>query len=434
MTGAKLPTATVGRRSFLRTSFAIAVAAPLLSACGALEPQAGAGGTAEQGKKFLLSFDALDIDFYVQWEKLGKEAAEELGLDYSKAVSNYDVSTQRAAFENAMTQGFDAVGMTAADEGASASLIKLLTDSGILVVNNGTNAPWSTPFDIGPNHISYMTPDNYLGAAAVARLLFTKMGGKGKLVHIEGVRGLSHDTERTLAVDAVLKEFPGIELVARQPGNYSRVDAQAATEDILNSRSDVKGIFVQNDDGALGVLNALRNYGSKVFVTGIDGMPEMLDKIGSGEALATWVQDPGYQAGTQAVLLYDALNGWKPRTPERMLMPGTFIIDTPESAKLYKEKMFGTGKAYDWKKMSKTLNPEGRDLQNLLIPINPEEFWARRKDEMPDGYVLAEEYAASKKSGEWDEVVTEYAEAFKTDPFKDVRAATNYGGAIIGQG
>ena len=419
------------RRSFLQGAGAALLVTPALTACGGLldqEVKTGAGG--RKGGKFLLSFDALDIDFYVSWEDGGHQAANALGLTYSKSVSNYDVSTQRAAFEDAITKGIQGVGMTAADEGAEPSLVKLLTDANIKVVNNGTNAPWNTPFDNGPNHISYFAPDNFLAAKAVAKILFEKMGGKGNFVHIEGVRGLSHDTERTLGVDAMLKEYPGIKLVARQPGNYNRADAQAVMENILNAHPDVDGVFVQNDDGALGVLNALRNTQRTVYVTGMDGMPEMLDQITAGKALATWAQDPSYQAGLQAATMFDALNGWKPRTPERMMMPGTIIIDSPQAATLYKGIVGRRKSVYDWRKMSRVLNPDDWDFQSLLVPMDPSKFWARRLKEKPSGYELPKEFQQSVDSGEWAKVAAEYA-SFKIDPLAEVKRATNYGGAFV---
>lgn len=420
------------RRSFLQASAALAFSAAFATGCGILDQKSSNGVEGKKGGKFLLSFDALDIDFYVNWEKGGRAAAEALGLTYAKSVSNYDVSVQRSAFEDAVVQGIQAVGMTSPDEGATPSLIQSLAKNNIFVANNGTNAPWNTPFDNGSHHIAYHAPDNYLAARQVAKVLFDAMGGSGKLVHIEGVRGLSHDTERTLGLDSMVEEYPGIQLVARQPGNYNRADAQGVMENILNAHPDVAGVFVQNDDGALGVMSALQSVGHKALVTGMDGMPEMLSKIQSGEALATWVQDPSYQAGLQAVLLFDALNGWSPRTPERMMMPGTFIIDSPKAAELYK-KLLEKGSLYDWSKMSRTLHPDDWDMQNLMSPIDPNEFWARRIDQKPAGYVLPSEFQKSKDSGEWESVTHEYAE-FKVDPLSEVRAATNYGGAFVGTG
>ena len=64
--------------------------------------------------------------------------------------------------------------------------------------------------------------------------------------------------------------------------------------------------------GALAVLSA---RGRKdVLVTGIDGIPDMLDAIASARASATWAQHGGFAAGWLTVQVFDALAGvtWDP--------------------------------------------------------------------------------------------------------------------------
>jgi ribose transport system substrate-binding protein len=75
---------------------------------------------------------------------------------------------------------------------------------------------------------------------------------------------------------------------------------------------------------ALGALSVLKERGmTNVKVGGIDGLSEGLTEVAKGEQfVATNTSLPPYQAGFAAVMLFDALNGWKPRLPERLIYTG----------------------------------------------------------------------------------------------------------------
>lgn len=421
------------RSEFLRRSAQAAVSLPLmgglLAGCGDDESSAGQSASGKTGTN-LHSIDANNNDFWISFEQGSREACEALGMDFQLTVSDYEVAKQRAAFENAPTQGVKTVTMTATDEAGSASLIKILTDAGIIVVNFNSNAPWSTPLDVADNYIQYVSVSNYDGAYAMAVSLFEKMGGKGNLVHLQGVLGLSHDTERTFAVDAALKKYPGIKLVARQSGEYTRVKAQSVMEDIFTRESQIDGIFCQNDDMAVGVINSLRQHNRKALVAGVDGIAEWLDMIedgADGMAYGTWAFHPRYGSALLAVTAFDALNGWKPSTPERFVGYGSVVIDSPEASRKYKEIVFADKSPWDYRKMSRTLNPDSWDPQLPVFPWDPDVFWARRTDQKPSGYQLPEAYAEARSSGEFEKVAQAYADRLKTDTLADVVKLSNFG-------
>lgn len=428
-----MPSHTFGpatRRALLKTAAISGVwaARPVIPALGALMSSTAA--MAATTGLDLHSYDAKNNDFWKSWELGAREACAALGMKYSEAISDYDPAKQKGYFENAGTQGVKTASIICTDEGGSAALIQTLTRQGILVVNFNSNAPWSTPLDVDPKYIQYVSVSNYLGAYAMAKSLFAKMGGKGKLVHLQGVVGLSHDTERTLGVDDALKENPDIKLVARQPGKYNRVDGQAVFEQILTREGNVDGVFCQNDDSAIGVLNVLRQHDKKALVAGVDGIAEWLDLIATDDrAYGSWCFHPRYGSALEVVRLFDALNGWRPTVPERMMGYGSLIIDTKDSAKRYKDVVFAKESPWDYALMSRTLHPNDWDMQEPTFAWRPEVFWAKRVKEKPAGYTLPAEYAKADFAG----VNAEYKARFKKDPLADIVKATNYGKYIVAE-
>jgi len=263
----------------------------------------------------------------------------------------------------------------------------------------------------------------------MAKSLFTKIGGKGKFVHIEGVIGLSHDTERTFGVTDALKEFANVKLVARQPGKYNRVDAQTVFEQILTREGDVDAVFCQNDDSAVGVMNALRQRDKKALVTGVDGTSEWLDLVASDDrAYGSWCFHPRYGSALEVVTLYDALNGWQPSVPERIMGYGSLVIDTKEAAKKYKDIVFAKESPWDYKLMSRTLHPNDWDMQLPSFAWRPEVLWSKGGEATkPAGYTLPAEYAKADFAG----VEAEYRAHFKKDSLADVVKTTNYGKYVV---
>ena len=71
-------------------------------------------------------------------------------------------------------------------------------------------------------------------------------------------------------------------------------------------------------------------------------------------------------------------------------------------------------------------------MQNLLIPLPPEEHWSWRVKK-PANYTLPKAYEEAQAKGEFDRVTKLYADRFDKDPVQSVRdLTTNKGPIVIG--
>ncbi len=160
----------------------------------------------------------------------------------------------------------------------------------------------------------------------MAKALFGKIGGKGKLVHTYGYPGSSAEIARTAGLGRALKEYPGIELIARQPGNWNQTDSRRVMDDIIVASPKIDAVFGQNDSTGIGAMQALEDAGLKVPVVGLDGNKEAMDLIKEGRFLATMSFTPGWQAGFSLARVYDAAHGWKTSPYERMMFTSAALI------------------------------------------------------------------------------------------------------------
>jgi len=93
---------------------------------------------------------------------------------------------------------------------------------------------------------------------------------------------------------AVAAGCPTVRIVADIDGGGERAKASSATEDILQSHKDLKGIFGINDDSALGAAKAVEAAGltGKIAVIGYDATPEARDAIKAGTMYGDAIQHP----------------------------------------------------------------------------------------------------------------------------------------------
>ncbi len=129
------------------------------------------------------------------------------------------------------------------------------------------------------------------------------MGGKGNLVILIGELSDEPAHGRTDGIKQVVKEqFPNIKVTREQTGHWKREPGKTIMEDWLASGQQIDGVASNNDEMALGALQAIkaaRKIG-KIPVGGTDGTHDALVSMDKGELNNTVFQDPVAQ-GEEAV-------------------------------------------------------------------------------------------------------------------------------------
>jgi ribose transport system substrate-binding protein len=183
--------------------------------------------------------------------------------------------------------------------------------------------------------VSYVGSDDETIGYEITKYLINAMGGAGKIVHIDGVPAAITAQARKRGFDRALKEFPRVELLASQPGNYRRLPAVQVFENLMQRFPQIDGVFCANDDMAVGVSEALAaaGRGGKTKVVGIDAIPDGAAAIAAGRMLATADfsgHDQAYLA-TQALVRH--IRG--ERVPKNIELP--VLIVNQSNAKAWTE-------------------------------------------------------------------------------------------------
>lgn len=135
--------------------------------------------------------------------------------------------------------------------------------------------------------VSHVGSDDVNVGYVSARALFRGLGGKAKVIAIDGPLAAPTCRDRAQGVRKALAEFPGIELLGAADGANLRAEGRDATAGLLARHPQVDGVWAANDVMAYGALEALDAAKRSAMVTGVNGLDEAIDNVAKGRMLAT---------------------------------------------------------------------------------------------------------------------------------------------------
>ena len=115
---------------------------------------------------------------------------------------------------------------------------------------------------------------------------------------MEGTTGAGAQVGRTKGNLAAMEAYPNLKLVAQNTGNFTRAEGQALMESWLKSVDKIDVLIAQNDDMALGAIDAIKGAGlvpgKDIIIVGCDSVKAAFDAIVAGEMNATIECTPLY--------------------------------------------------------------------------------------------------------------------------------------------
>ena len=145
---------------------------------------------------------------------------------------------------------------------------------------------------------------------------------------MEGTTGASAQVDRTTGNLEALEAYPFMKNVAQQSGNFTRAEGQALMESWLKSVDKIDVLIAQNDDMALGAIDAIKAAGlvpgKDIIIVGCDSVKAAFEAIVAGEMNATIECTPLY--GPTVVSTIEALEAGE-TLPEGIIHPEEGVYD-----------------------------------------------------------------------------------------------------------
>ncbi len=260
----------------------ILTVAMLVAGCGGDQ----GGGTGGGDTKIAVSISTLNNPFFIALRDGAQQAADEAGVSLEVSNAQGDASQQLNDVQNLVTQQFDAIMVNPVDTDAIVPAIQAANQSNIPIIALDRKAASGEVATV-------IASDNVKGGRIGGEELI-RLVGSGPIAQLEGVPGTSAARERGRGFQQAIDGQSAVNLVASQAAGFDRNQALNVTQNILQSSPDVKGIFAQNDEMALGAVQALGDRaGNEVKIVGFDGIDDALQAIQDGDMNATVAQQPG---------------------------------------------------------------------------------------------------------------------------------------------
>mgnify|MGYP000874252207 CR=1 FL=1 len=220
------------------------------------------------------------------WQLLAqgyKSQGTKLGMsvDVQAAQNESDQAGQLSIAESMLAKNYDALLVSPQTNSNLSPAIDKARAAKVPVINVDDALTADSDVFVGNDQ-----KDNGVNAA---KYIAEKIGNSGQVACIEGQAGVYATTERTAGFKETIAQYSDIKLVASVTASWDRQKAMDTATTIMNQYPDVKAFYCNNDDMALGVVEAVKSADKlgKVIVIGTDGISEALKSIKAGELTGT---------------------------------------------------------------------------------------------------------------------------------------------------
>jgi ribose transport system substrate-binding protein len=261
---------------------------------GVASPSTGASAPAGSGNVAIgIALSTLNNPYFVTLNDAAKAEAQAKGATIATADGQNDLAKQTSELEDFVSKKVDCIIVNPVDSAGIASAVAKANAANIpvIAVDRGVT---------GAVTAGFIASDNVAAGKLAADALMKAINGSGKIAVLTGVPGASATNDRTQGFQQALAANAGVTVAANQTAQFDRATALSVTENILQAHPDIQGIFAENDEMALGAIQALTAAGKagKVIVTSIDGTGDGMTAVAAGTLLETIAQQPAFMGKT----------------------------------------------------------------------------------------------------------------------------------------
>ncbi len=264
------------------------------------------------------------------------DAAKKAGATVQVEDAQNDVGKQLSQIQNLIAQKVDAIIVNPVDTDVTPKITKMVTDAKIPLVYVNRK-----PVDFAnlPAGVAFVASDEKVSGTVQTQEVCRLLKGKGDILVLMGE--LSNEAARTRTQDiedvVKTKECSGLKIVDKREGKWERTQGQDITTNWISSGVKFDAIIANNDEMAIGAINALKaskKWTPATIVAGIDATPDALASMKAGDLKVTVFQNAAGQ-GSGAV---DAAIKLIKKQPVERFVNVPFELVTPANLAKYAGK------------------------------------------------------------------------------------------------
>lgn len=265
------------------------------------------------------------------WAKRAMEIYPDVEWQFQTAA---DPAKQTKDIEAMITKGVDGLVILATQSEAMTPVAERAHERGVFIVNvdRGFTKPVADIFLEG---------DNKAFGRKSAQFMADKLGGKGNIVILQGIAGVTVNTDRVNAFLDVMKGYPDIKVLDSQPADWNREKGLKVMKTFLTKHKKIDAVWAQDDDIMVGAIQAIKEAGreKEMWILGGAGMKDAVKMVMEKDAMVP--ADVTYPPSMIAAGIQTAVGVLRDGKKDRVMefMPRHVLIDiemvTPENAKKF---------------------------------------------------------------------------------------------------
>jgi ribose transport system substrate-binding protein len=194
---------------------------------------------------------------HIRWEASRHSEIEEVIV----TDAAFNPAKQVSDIEDLLRQDVDLLLYWPVDDAAIETVLKRAVDAGVPTINTGGG------FADNPGTVSNAYISQWTLGEMVARQLMEDLGGEGKIFAMLPIAGTTAAVDQLDALETVLKEYPDVELLTAEYGDWNRSKAKQITENLLQRYPRIDGVFSPAGQMSIGVAEAFDEAGRLEEVT-----------------------------------------------------------------------------------------------------------------------------------------------------------------------
>ena len=281
-------------RALCRCAIALAVLSAL-SACAGSTPSASDSsavplrGQTKTYQDLVVGFAQIGAES--EWRSANtrsiQQTASRLGVELKFSDAQQEQDNQIKAIRSFIAQRVDVIGVSPVVETGWDAVFAEVRQAGIPLILLDRHA--NVPDDLFSAFIgSDFVQEGQRACAEMARLL----NDRGNIVELEGTDGSAPTIDRRTGFEQCLKDHPGMRVIARESGDFIRARGKEVMKTLLRAHGRrIDALFAQNDDMALGAIEAIEEYGLKpgvdIKIVSVDAVRAAFEAMIAGKLNVT---------------------------------------------------------------------------------------------------------------------------------------------------
>jgi inositol transport system substrate-binding protein len=264
-------------------------------ATGGAATQGAASGGTTGSLKIGVTFPILDQFLQTVADGMQAEATKLGGVTLNIVAAEEKTDVQLGQVETFIQNKVDAIIVIPVDTDAAGPMTAAAKAANIPLVYVN-RVPSDLPTD---GSIPYVGSDSLFAGTQEMTQLAKLANGKGNVVILIGDPANEAAVQRTQGCKDVVAKNPAMKVTKEQSGHWKRVEGLSIMENWIQSGETIDVVCANNDEMALGAIQALKNANllDKVLVGGVDATKDALAAMTAKELEVTVFQDAKGQGG-----------------------------------------------------------------------------------------------------------------------------------------